>query len=659
MAQYHLSATMVSRKKGQSAVGSAAYRAGERIKDEHRGKWYDYRTHPGILHKEILAPDDTPDWMLDRAQLWNAVEKIEKRKDSQVARSIDVSLMSELSLDQNVELIRGFIREQFVKQGMIADLAIHAPGPDSDDRNIHAHILLTTRVVTGSGFGKKNRDWDDREELREWREAWADHANRALEREGFDARIDHRTLEDQGIDREPTTHVGPSGKAMEKSGRTSDRAKKNRDIKATNDQLDLIKEELAQSEERLADLRRRLDAERMEQIQDTARPADAAWEKAQPGQGPAQPLQPQGPRPYPENSRQQGSARDRADNMPDDASKQKDLADQQEADRVKKAIDDELARQEQARRDQDQIQNELIAADKRFKELGQLWRQAQDFREKLIQQARELEEANVRYQQQQAQRQQDSQRQQNPVEDYTREHKDGVEQRRQERQDEQDRRYLEGNIRNPYSRYAQALHENYQQSGDLYQGLAKSAIAEHAAFQREQDTLRGEIAKTTDPKHREALEIRAKIECYEYLMITGERIAVQSEIITGRIKGQEAEKMRGLVRGETLKDENDKPIGFIPGYTQEVENLRVRYRDLQAERAAQPKEQAPSAEQKQDRPYRPRGRRSTRELDELIKRQNKIQEAKDREDEKKKGKNQDREKPLQPDPERPKPDRDR
>jgi hypothetical protein len=345
--------------------------------------------------------------------------------------------------------------------------------------------------------------------------------------------------------------------------------------------------------------------------------------------------------------------------MPDDASKPNDLADQQEADRVKKAIDDELTRQEQARRDQDQIRNELIAADKTLKELGRLWRQTQDHREALVQHARELEEAAVRFQQQQAQRQQDSQRQQNPAEDYTREHKDAVEQRRQERQDEQDRRYLEGDIRNPYSRYAQALHENYQQSGDLYQGLAKSAIAEHAAFQREQDTLRVEIAKATDPKLREALEIRAKIECYEYLMITGERIAVQSEIITGRLKGQEAEKMRNDVRGELLKDENDKPIGFIPGYTQEVDNLRFRYRNLQAERTAQPKEQAPSAEQKQDRPYRPRGRRSTRELDELIKRQNKIQEAKDREDEKKKGKVQDREKPLQPDPERPKPDRDR
>jgi hypothetical protein len=321
--------------------------------------------------------------------------------------------------------------------------------------------------------------------------------------------------------------------------------------------------------------------------------------------------------------------------MPDDASKQKDLADQQEADRVKKAIDDELARQERARRDQDQIQNELIAADKTLKELGRLWRQAQDFREALVQQARELEEANVRFQQQQAQRQQDSQRQQNPVEDYTREHKDGVQQRRQERQDEQDRRYLEGDIRNPYSRYAQALHENYEQSGDPYQGLAKSAIAEHAAFQREQDTLRVEIAKATDPKLREALEIRAKIECYEYLMITGERIAVQSVIITGRLNSQEAEKMRNDVRGELLTDEKGKPTGFIAGYTQEVENLRFTYRNLQAERAALQKEQTAKLEPRPGRAYRPRRSQSGRELAKIIQEQDEIQKAKDLEDQKK------------------------
>jgi len=649
---------MVSRKKGQSAVASAAYRAGERIKDEHRGKWFDYRTHPGILHTEILAPANTPDWMLDRSELWNAVEKIEKRKDSQVARSIDVGLMSELSLDQNVELIRGFIQEQFVKNGMIADLAIHAPGPDSDERNIHAHILLTTRSVTDSGFGKKNRDWDDHDELREWRKAWADHANRALEREGFEARIDHRTLEEQGIDREATTHIGPSGKAMEKTGRNSDRAQKNRDIKNANDNIAELQEELAESEKRLAELKRQLAAELTEQIEKTGQGADASGEGAGQHQAPAQPLQPQGPQPYSENSGPSASAGGKAPSMPDDLSEQEKLAAEQEADRVKKAIDqeadrvkkaidDELARQEQARRDQDRVQNELIAADRRLKELGELWRQAQEFRERLIQQAQELEKALLTFQQQQAQRQQDAQRQQNPVETYISEHKDAVEQRRQDRQYEQDRRYLEGDIRNPHSRYAQALHNNYEQTGDPYQGLAKSAIAEHAAFQHEQDTLRSEIAKTSDLKLREALEIRAKIECYEYLMITGDRIAVQSEIITGRMNSDEAKRMRGLVHGQDILDEHGVKIGFKDGYKQMAQKLREQYRDLQAERAAQQKQQAPTAAPKQDRPYRPRRRQAAREIDELIKQQNKIQEAKDREAEKEKGKDPEREKQQQ------------
>ena len=655
MAQYHFSATMVSRKKGQSAVASAAYRAGERLKDERRGKWYDYRMHPGILHKEILAPGNAPEWMLDRGQLWNAFEKIEKRKDSQVARSIDIGLMSELRFDKNLELIRGFIQEQFVDKGMIADFAIHAPGPGSDERNIHAHILLTTRVVTDSGFGNKNRDWDDRDELRAWRKAWEDHANRALESEGFEARIDHRSLEEQGIDREPTTHIGPSGKAMENTGRTSDRARKNREIKSDNDDIDLLRKELAESEKRLAEFKRQLAAERMEQK--TARRADAFGDGAGKSQAPEPPLQPQGPQPYPENSGPPVPTGGKAPSMPDDLSEQERLAAKleadrvqtaidQEADRVKKAIDDELARQEQARRDEDYLHNELIAADKRLKELGDLWRQAQEFRETLVKQSRELEEAAFKFQLQQ------EQRQRNPVENYISENNDAVEQRRQDRQYEQERRYLEGDIRNPHSRYAQALHNNYEQTGDPYQGLARSAIAEHAAFRHEQDTLRVEIANTTDPKLRESLELRAKIECYEYLMITGDRIAVQSEIITGRMNSDEAKRMRGLVHGQDILNEQGEKIGFKDGYEQMARNLRQQYRDLQAEREAQQKEQAPSAEQKQDRAYRPRGRRSGRDLDELIKTQDKIQQAKDREEEKKKGKAPEQEKQRKPDRER-------
>ena len=215
MADYHFAATLVCRSKGQSAVAAAAYRAGVVLEDERLGKTFDYTRRRGVQHTEIRTPASTPDWMRDRGQLWNAIEKAEKRKDSQLARSIDIALPYELSLEQNLELVRSFVDEQYVSRGMIADFAIHAPGRKGDIRNVHVHILLTTREITGSGFGPKQRDWNDKKELLEWRKAWADHANRILEREGFEERIDHRSLLDQGIDREPTTHVGPAGKEME------------------------------------------------------------------------------------------------------------------------------------------------------------------------------------------------------------------------------------------------------------------------------------------------------------------------------------------------------------------------------------------------------------------------------------------------------------
>jgi MobA/MobL family len=285
MAQYHFAARIIQRSKGQSAVASAAYRAGELLNDDRIGKSFDYRRHLGVLHSEILAPYNAPDWMRDRAQLWNAVEKTEKRKDSQLARSIDIALPHELNLDLNLdlnlELLRSFVQEQWVDRGMIADIAIHLPGRTGDIRNVHAHIALTTREITGSGFGPKAREWNGKQALQDWREAWADHANRILEREGFEERIDHRSLLDQGIDREPTTHIGPAGKEMDQRGVTSDRVQQNRDIKTANDNMALLKTELAESENRVAELRRQQAAERMEQIQKTVRAADAVWEKAE------------------------------------------------------------------------------------------------------------------------------------------------------------------------------------------------------------------------------------------------------------------------------------------------------------------------------------------------------------------------------------------
>ncbi len=200
MAIYHLRATMISRSQGRSATAASAYRVAERIEDRRTGLTFDYAARGGVDHTEILAPDHAPDWVHDRSELWNRVEESETRKNSQVAREVRVALPDELSHAQRVDLVRGFCQSQFVDRGMVADIALHAPGREGDERNHHAHILLTTREldaegsVPGGGFTTKNRDWNKVEVLEGWREAWARDSNAALERAGIEDRVDHRTL---------------------------------------------------------------------------------------------------------------------------------------------------------------------------------------------------------------------------------------------------------------------------------------------------------------------------------------------------------------------------------------------------------------------------------------------------------------------------------
>ena len=207
MAIYHLRATMISRSAGRSATAAAAYRSASHIEDHRTGLSFDYRARSGVDHVEILAPAHAPEWAQDRAALWNAVETAETRKNSQVAREIRVALPAELDHGQRVELVRDFCQRQFVDQGMVADIALHAPGREGDDRNHHAHILLTTREIAAEGFTTKNRDWNAVEVLEGWREAWAQDANLALELAGHAERIDHRTLEAQRIEALELAHV--------------------------------------------------------------------------------------------------------------------------------------------------------------------------------------------------------------------------------------------------------------------------------------------------------------------------------------------------------------------------------------------------------------------------------------------------------------------
>ena len=239
MALYRMEAKIIGRSDGRSATGAAAYRAGIVMKDERTGLVHDYSRKQGILHTEIMTPDNAPSWMRDRTQLWNAVEKAEKRKDAQLARELMVALPHELTDEQRLELVREFVRAECVNKGMIADIAVHAPSAHdkADERNFHAHILLSTRELLGEGFGNKERAWNDRKVLEDWRRAWAEHQNRSFEKLGLSVRVDHRSLEDQGILRKPTRHLGPIATEIERSGRQSHVGNDNRKTENYNGKL--------------------------------------------------------------------------------------------------------------------------------------------------------------------------------------------------------------------------------------------------------------------------------------------------------------------------------------------------------------------------------------------------------------------------------------
>jgi ATP-dependent exoDNAse (exonuclease V) alpha subunit len=184
----HFHARMISRSNAgsKSAVGAAAYQARERI--EARGLVHDYTRRGDLVHKEILLPEDAPDWMGDRAALWDAAEDAADRSTrpdtAQTARAIDAALPRGLAREEQIELARDFAAEAFVARGMAVDLAIHDAPASDGGRNAHVHYLVATREVTPEGFGAVNREWARAEVLREWRMEWEAAADLAMERAG-------------------------------------------------------------------------------------------------------------------------------------------------------------------------------------------------------------------------------------------------------------------------------------------------------------------------------------------------------------------------------------------------------------------------------------------------------------------------------------------
>ena len=221
MAIYHFSGTVVSRSQGRSSVAAAAYRSGTELRDERLDKTYDYTKKQDVAHTEILLPKNAPECLRDRNTLWNTVEASEKRKDAQLAREFNMALPRELTLEQQIELSREFVIKEFVEKGMCADLCIHNDKMKDGQLQPHAHVMLTMREVTENGFGQKAREWNSKENLLHWREAWAAITNQHLLMHGFDMSIDHRTLEAQGIDLEPQYKIG-SKEAQDRLVRLAD-----------------------------------------------------------------------------------------------------------------------------------------------------------------------------------------------------------------------------------------------------------------------------------------------------------------------------------------------------------------------------------------------------------------------------------------------------
>jgi Ti-type conjugative transfer relaxase TraA len=253
MAIYHFSAKVIQRSQGRSAIAAAAYRAAEALHDESLGRTFNYLDKPGVVHSEILLPEGAPARWLDRAVLWNEAQQVERRKDAVLAREIELALPRELSQAEAIALARDFVREQFVARGMVADLNIHWGQSADGEAQPHAHIMLTMRrVMPGQAghpeegtFGLKERAWNDKALLRNWRARWAELVNERLADVGIDGQVDHRSNAARGIDLEPQNKIGPAGARRAVRGEDAERADEHRAIARRNGERLLAEPELA------------------------------------------------------------------------------------------------------------------------------------------------------------------------------------------------------------------------------------------------------------------------------------------------------------------------------------------------------------------------------------------------------------------------------
>ena len=268
---FHFSVNIISRGKGKSAVASSAYISGEKIKNEWDGVTHDYTKKQGVISKEIYLPDHAPKEYKDRKTLWNSVELFEKNSNAQLARNFIISLPKELSIEENKKMIEEYIKTNFVKEGMIVDLAIHDESREGN-QNIHAHIMTIVRPINEDGtWGQKSKKeyildekgekilnkngkpktrkvelttWNDKGNVEKWRENFSDLCNKYLAKNKIEKRVDHRSFKRRGIKQIPTIHLGASASAMERKGIRTEKGDINREIKKQNELLKNIGNEI-------------------------------------------------------------------------------------------------------------------------------------------------------------------------------------------------------------------------------------------------------------------------------------------------------------------------------------------------------------------------------------------------------------------------------
>ena len=274
IALYHFHVTQIKRSAGQSAVAAAAYRSGEKLHSEYYGEDSDYTRKGGVICSEILLPSHAPPEYADREILWNAVEKAERGKNAQLAYSFDIALQNEFSMEENINLARQFLMDNFVSRGMVADFSVHSPDKEEGGiQNPHFHVMCPIRPIEQDGkWGNKQRreyvldedgnrirdeagndmfnavpttDWGKPETLEFWREQWAELCNATFAEKGLDCRIDHRSFERQGVEQIPTQHEGPTVRAMEAKGIRTDKGDLNRWIRKTNAMFREAKQKIA------------------------------------------------------------------------------------------------------------------------------------------------------------------------------------------------------------------------------------------------------------------------------------------------------------------------------------------------------------------------------------------------------------------------------